>query len=463
LPLSASQVFADISAQQPPEQHTALMGTAAVLGGSVAGLLAARVLSDYAERVVLIDPDGPVADDDARPGVPHGTQVHALLPGGRRQFERWFPGFSTQTVAAGALEAHSHNRRTYIDGRLKQWPLDEVQLTASRPFLEAAIRRRVLALPNVVVTTGRATALEFAHGAVSGVRFDTAEGGGVENADLTVDAMGRSSRLSSWLEQGGWERPPMRRMTVNLNYSTAIVARDEDAPKISIGLALNTPTSPQSPEVAGAIFLPIEKDRWIVMMGGYGDSRPGRTIEDMRARLRRDFPPEFGSVIGNELQSDITTYRHADSRRRDFHLLERLPARLVSVGDAVASVNPIYGQGMSSAALHGATLARYLRSHPDLSAPAREFFDLQRVVVDAAWQTSTSADLALPHVDGPYPRGYRLTRWLSGQIMRASITDRAVSHRFDAVTTMLSHPSTLATPGLLLRALRVNLRAHGQG
>jgi hypothetical protein len=84
-------------------------------------------------------------------------------------------------------------------------------------------------------------------------------------------------------------------------------------------------------------------------------------------------------------------------------------------------------------------------------------------VVDAAWQTSTSADLALPHVDGPYPRGYRLTRWLSGQVMRASIADRAVSNRFDAVTTMLSHPSTLATPGALLRSLRANLRARGQG
>lgn len=462
MPLSASQVFADISAQQPPAQHTALMGTAVVVGGSVAGLLASRVLSDYAERVVLIDPDGPVSADDARPGVPHGTQVHALLPGGRRQLDRWFPGFTTQTVDEGALEAHPHTRRTYVDGHLKQWPLEEIQLTATRPFLEAAIRRRVLALPNVVTTTGRATGLEFAGGAVSGVRFETAEGGGVENADFTVDAMGRSSRLTSWLEEGGWERPPMRRMTVNLNYSTAIVARYEDVPEISVALALHTPASPMSPDVAGAIFLPIEKDRWIVMMGGYGESRPGRTVEDMRTRLRRDFPPEFGSVIDNEVLGDITTYRHADSRRRDFHLLERLPARLVSVGDAVASVNPIYGQGMSSATLHGATLAAYLRSHPDLGTPARQFFDLQRVVVDAAWQTSTSADLALPHVDGPYPRGYRLTRWLSGQVMRASITDRAVSNRFDAVTTMLSHPSTLATPGVLLRSLRANLRAHGQ-
>jgi hypothetical protein len=74
-------------------------------------------------------------------------------------------------------------------------------------------------------------------------------------------------------------------------------------------------------------------------------------------------------------------------------------------------------------------------------------------VVDAAWQISTMADLALPHVDGPYPRGYRLLQWVSGLIFKASMRDHTVSQRLNKVTTLLAHPSSLASPGFLLRAL----------
>jgi hypothetical protein len=115
---------------------------------------------------------------------------------------------------------------------------------------------------------------------------------------------------------------------------------------------------------------------------------------------------------------------------------------------------------MSSAALHASCLSEYLRSDPDLARPAHEFFALQKVVVDAAWDVSTTADLTLPHVDGPYPRGYPVLRWLNGQIMAASAVDPEISRRFDEVTFMLKHPSSLASPGTLLRSIFANLRAR---
>jgi 2-polyprenyl-6-methoxyphenol hydroxylase-like FAD-dependent oxidoreductase len=154
----------------------------------------------------------------------------------------------------------------------------------------------------------------------------------------------------------------------------------------------------------------------------------------------------------------VTTYRQGDSRRRDFAACDRLPARLVAVGDAVASFNPIYGQGMTSAALHASCLSEWLRSDPDLDARAKGFFALQKVVVDSAWQTSATPDLALPHVGGPYPRGYRAAQWVTEQIVDASVTDVEIARRFDAVTFMTAHPSTLVTAGTVLRAIGVNLR-----
>jgi 2-polyprenyl-6-methoxyphenol hydroxylase-like FAD-dependent oxidoreductase len=147
----------------------------------------------------------------------------------------------------------------------------------------------------------------------------------------------------------------------------------------------------------------------------------------------------------------VATYHQADSRRRDFHELDRLPGGLVAVGDAVASFNPIYGQGMTSAALHASCISSYLRSGHSPHEPAHAYFDQVRVIVDAAWQTSTLTDLALPHVDGPYPRGYKVINRVSNKVLQTSMNDPVISHRLGRVATMLAHPSTLARPSTLLR------------
>ncbi|MEO3776593.1 FAD-dependent oxidoreductase [Micromonospora sp. B11E3] len=458
---SPARVFAALHAVRPPDEASPVMDRAVVIGGSVAGLLAARVLSDHAESVVIVERDD-LRGAGERPGVPQGTQLHALLPGGLLQLEHLFPGFRARAVARGAVEAPPATRRNYLDGRLKVVvPDDADSLAGTRPLLEGLIREQVLRLPNVKTVTARATGLVFDGAATTGVRLDVDGAPGVESGDLVVDAMGRSSRLSEWLEQAGWDQPVTRRMTVNLNYATALFRRRETNPGLTIALALNSPRMPS--DVAGAAFFAVEGGRWMAMMAGHGDNRPGRTAEDFVRRLREQFPPEFGEVAGNELLGDVRTYRHADSRRRDYHAVRRFPAGLVSVGDAVASFNPVYGQGMTAAALHAACLSTYLRSGPDLGLPAHRFLALQKVVVDAAWSTSTSADLALPHVDGPYPRGYRFSSWVSRQIVTATVTDVAIARRFSAVVSMREHPRSLATPGVILGALRANRGARRSG
>ncbi len=456
--LAPARVFAALNAVRYPAQPSPMLGKAVVMGGSIAGLLAARVLSDHAESVVVIDRDD-LRVTGQRPGVPQGTQLHALLPGGFLQLEHLFPGFRERALAQGAIEAPPAARRNYLDGRLKVTvPDDADSLAGSRPLLEGLIRQHVLRLPNVKTVTARATGLVFEGAATTGVRYDVGGAPGVENADLVVDAMGRSSRLSDWLEQAGWQRPAMRRMTVHLNYATALFRRPAGNPEHTVVLALNSPRL--SSDVAGAAFFAIEEGRWMAMMAGYANHRPGHTAEDFVRRLREQFPPEFGEVAGCEMLGEVRTYHHADSRRRDFHALNRFPAGLVPVGDAVASFNPVYGQGVTAAALHAACLSTYLRSGPDLARPAREFLALQQVVVDAAWSLSTSADLALPHVEGPYPRGYRFSSWISRQIVAATVTDVTTARRFNDVVSMRAHPSSLARPHVILNALRATRRPH---
>jgi len=169
----------------------------------------------------------------------------------------------------------------------------------------------------------------------------------------------------------------------------------------------------------------------------------------------------FGEATGGARLGEIRTYHQADTRRRDFHLA-RLPARLVSVGDAVASFNPVYGQGISSAALHASCLAAYLESNPALGAPARKFFELQRVIVDAAWAISAAADAARRPESQPLSARERVFRWLGAEVVTAASTDRVTAERFEAVATMLAHPATLAKPHIALRALAVNRLARGR-
>ncbi|MEV8373930.1 hypothetical protein AB0P21_14385 [Kribbella sp. NPDC056861] len=457
---SVAQRFARIAtSERPPDPHV-VVGRAIVLGASMAGLMAARVLSDHADEVLVIERDSSEESALPRPGVPQGSQVHALLPSGNAQLDRWFPGFSAEALAAGATNPPPEEIRNYVNGVLRPLPpADTVgaSLVSTRPFLESLVRRRTLEIGNIRVIHGRADGIEFSGDRVSAVRYEPSGGGLVtEAADLVVDATGRSSRLSDWLGSAGWPQPRMRRMPIKLNYASALFKRDPAISDIGISIAVNQPGAGQAPRQGGV--LGVEGDRWLVLVAGYGDDRPTRTLEDFRKRCREDFPPAFGQIADQaELIGDVITYHQADSRRRDYDELERFPAGLIVAGDAVASFNPVYGQGMTSATLHASCLSAYLRSEPALDQPARSYFDQVRVVVDAAWQTSTFPDLALPHVDGPYPRGYRLSKWISGLLYEATAVDPALNVQFNRVTTMVEHPSTLARPQNVLRALRRKL------
>jgi 2-polyprenyl-6-methoxyphenol hydroxylase-like FAD-dependent oxidoreductase len=428
----------------------------------MAGLAAARVLADHADEVLIVEADA--SDGSARPraGVPQGTQVHALLPAGQIVLERWFPGLTDEAQAGGAQQPTPEQVEFYIDGHSR--PVAKVSdvpaLVSSRPFLEAIVRRRTLALDAVRLVPGRAVGLILEGSKVTGARYlpdgAAADAQPVElDADLVVDAMGRSSRLADWLARDGWPAPALERMPIKLNYATALFRRDAkelDTPNL-VTVSIATPRPGRIARIGG--FNAIEGDRWMVLVAGYDADSPGRSLTDFALRCRRDFPGLFGEIAQKcELLGDVVTYHQADSRRRDYGRLDRFPARLLVTGDAVASFNPVYGQGMTSAILHASCLSAYLSQDPDLDVPARRYFELVRIVVDAAWQISAFPDLALPHVPGPYPRGYRIAVRVSEALLAGSVVDDTLNKRLALVTGMLAHPDTLMSAGTVARALR---------
>src|ERR1700742_2050401 len=100
---SAAGTFKRLAELEPPVRPAAVLTTACVLGGSIAGLLAARVLADHAQRVIVVERDVVNVEGHSRPGVPQDQQVHTLLPGGLNWLERWLPRFIPQVERGGGV------------------------------------------------------------------------------------------------------------------------------------------------------------------------------------------------------------------------------------------------------------------------------------------------------------------------------------------------------------------------
>ncbi|GAA2901677.1 FAD-binding monooxygenase [Streptosporangium fragile] len=382
--------------------------------------------------------------------------MHILLDAGRTQLDRWFPGFSDGMLSRGAVLADVGSTAAfYLNGHRKvPVPGNEV-ISSTRPFLESYVHSRLAECGNVVFRKGRARGLRFDSGRVSGVLFsggDDADGSETLSSDLVVDAMGRSSRLGEWLAGAGWQPPALERLHVDLGYATALFTRD---PADSGMLAVHSLSLPDSGMPRLASMAAVEGNRWIVVVTGYARERPVRDTEDFLERCRQDPSGHFGKAVGLErMLGGVATYRHPDNRRRAFSRLSRFPGGLVALGDSVASFNPIYGQGMSSAGLHAACLDEYLRGGPSLSEPARDYFENVDKVVAAAWQTSAASDALLPHSSATPTRQDRAAKVVMDAVLRASLVDREVHRRFLDVANMRAHPNTLLRPGTLLRVAR---------
>jgi 2-polyprenyl-6-methoxyphenol hydroxylase-like FAD-dependent oxidoreductase len=434
---------------------------AVVLGASMAGLLAARVLADAYAELVVVDRDELPETSRHRRGVPHGRHAHALLARGQQALEELFPGLTADLIAqgvpAGDLLADG---RWYVSGhRLRQEHIGLVSLCVSRPLLEGYVRARVRALPNVVFLDSRdilgLTATP--DGRVTGARVRRADTSAEEllAADLVIDATGRGSRTPIWLEALGYARPDEEQVRVGLGYATRTYRLPPDA--LDGDLAVLDATTPEHPR-GGALLL-LEGDRWMVTLAGMlGDHPPidPDGFLDFARSLR--FPDIYQAVRDGEPLDDPVGFRFPASVRHRYERLDRFPDGLLVVGDAVCSFNPIYGQGMSVAALEALTLRRHLQRGA-VPQPRRFFVDLARLV-DVPWSIAVGGDLAIPGVQGRRTLKIRLVNAYIARLHAAAAHDASLASTFVRVAGLVAPPQTLLRPDVVLRVLRAGLY-HG--
>jgi 2-polyprenyl-6-methoxyphenol hydroxylase-like FAD-dependent oxidoreductase len=441
---------------------------AIVLGASMAGLLTARVLSEHFAQVTIIERDRVSDAPESRKGQPQTRHLHGLLASGLQIMTHYYPDLPQALREGGAIVddmGASMNWYCYGGYRMAASLGIEAALM-SRPFLEQLVRQRTLARPNVTLRDGcavRGLVASADRRQVCGVRFEERDAADVPQpaqelaADLVVDCGGRGSRSPQWLQELGYMPPATSEVKVGVGYATRFYRRDPADPR-GQRWTLLTPEAPRETRFGG--MFPIEGDRWVISLGGWGgDHAP--TDEAGFLEYARSLPiSDFYDVISTaEPLTDIAPYKFSSSLRRHYERLRAFPERYLVLGDAVCSFNPTYGQGMTSAAMQARALDELLRGRGgQLEGIAREFFTQAARVVDTPWQLAVGEDFRFPQTEGPRPAGIDLLNRYVAMVHRATHVDARVGQAFALVMNLIETPASLMTPGIMLRVLRANRR-----
>ena len=428
---------------------------AIVIGGSMSGMLAARVLADHFAEVVLFDRDAFPKPGDNRKGVPQGQHAHALLSSGRQVLEQYFPGFKDELFGQGALKGDYQSVR-WFDNGVYHTRFDGLEaLLVSRPRLEAHVRSRLAALPNVRLTDrADVESLVVDNGKVTGVNVRSAAGDtNAHTADLVVDASGRGSQSPAWLERMGFSRPREEAVRVGLGYTTRMYRRKAD--HLKGDLAVICPSAP--PDKRGGVALAMEGDRWMVTLFGMLGEHPP-TDERGFQEFARSLPaPDVHEVIAHaEPITELIPFKFPQSTRRRYESVDRFPGGYLVFGDAVCSFNPIYGQGMSAAALQATALDKCLGAGDE--ALAKRFFSAASKVIDAPWTMAVGGDLRYDAVEGTRSGMVKFVNWYIGKLHIAAAGDPVVARAFHRVANLLDPPPSLMQPSIAFRILNGNMR-----
>jgi 2-polyprenyl-6-methoxyphenol hydroxylase-like FAD-dependent oxidoreductase len=439
-------------------------GHAVVIGASMAGMLAARVLAGHVDRVTVVERDRLPAGVQPRRGVPQGWQLHVLLARGLVGLERLFPGFGQDLRDAGAVPVRLPGdvlvlgRAGWVDRRAPGWP----SLSASRPLIEATVRRRLLELPGVTVLDGcEVTALGTSDDGrvVRGLVLRRDDGAAFLDADLVVDASGRGSRTPTWLADLGSPVPDRTTVDARITYASRFYRVPDGFAADWRGLMIfgDPVDNPRS----GYLF-PVEDGRWVVgLIGARGVHAP--TDEEGYTTYARSLRSAVlaEALAAAEPVSDVHLHRGTSNQRWHYERLRRWPERLLVLGDAACAFDPVYGQGMSSAVLAAETLDACLRDQRrrrregDLTGLGCRFQRRLARRLAEPWLFAVGEDLRFPGTTGGTAGLLRRTlQRYQDRLEVAATYDPVVTDVYVRALGMLERPTAIFRPHLVLAAAR---------
>lgn len=364
-----------------------------------------------------------------------------------------FPGICDELKNMGALRSDPQADGNWFmeGGLLDRTPMGSHGVMSSRLLLEQALRTRTLRLDAVELIQGSAVReLIVENGCARGVRTEDDE----IMADLVIDCSGRGSKASKWLESLGYSAPKDEEVEIQLVYTSRRFQRRNDDPD----LFSVVPPTPEGKR--GGVILAQENDEWLcTLFGHFGEQAPD-DLEGFREYAKSlPGPYVYDAICESEPIGEPFTIRFPTSVRRRYESLDRLPERFIVFGDALCSFNPIYGQGMSVAALEAEALGRELSK--GLDGLSRRFFAAAAKIVDNPWKIAVGGDLKMPEVSGSRPLSLRFINWYVGKLHKCGHTDEAAARAFLRVQQLLDPPEALMHPRIFLRVLRSLLGLSG--
>jgi 2-polyprenyl-6-methoxyphenol hydroxylase-like FAD-dependent oxidoreductase len=389
---------------------------AVVIGGSLAGLMTARVLADHFDAVTVLERDPIELQPVLHKSIPQGHHLHGLLLGGQQVMASLYPGFLDRLDALGAVRCRIGQELAYylptgkafsITGTVRE-PRDlGFDITChSRGLLEHCVRQCTLAQTNI--TLHRASSvhgLVYENGRVCGVRHGQSGEAHTMLADFVVDASGRRSQAPRWLTDLGFPAPEETKIGVDIAYASA---------KFRLPAAYDEPErllicfGPPPDLASGGIMALIENNIWHVTLVGRFGAYPPHDEAGFFAFAKSLYTPKLYDLIEDaERVTEIAAYRFPTSVQRHYERLTTFPDRFVVLGDAISSFNPVYGQGMSSAALQVQALQQLLTERvigaQGLEGLAQSFFPKAAQIIATPWTLAAIQDWAYPQTQGDRP------------------------------------------------------------
>ena len=438
---------------------------AVVLGASMGGMLAARVLADFYQTVTVVERDVLPDDPTNRRGVPQGRHAHALLRRGGQIIDELFPGILNELVAAGApvlddgdlskiwMSVGGHQLIRVGTARDQQ---AMTMYAPSRPFLECHVRRRLRAVPNVTILSGLDAAAMTSsadRNRVTGVRVVNRDSGAEQEltADLVIDAMGRGAHTPNLLESLGYGRPVEDQIVMRTCYVSQPLRIPPGTVEqlVAVGAAPGRPT--------GMFLLGYENDTWIFTVFGMVGHEPPGDLAGMVSFAQEYTPAHvLAAVRAAEPLGEVIRHRMPCSQWRRYDKMRRFPEGLLVAGDAICSFDPTYGQGMTVSALDAVALRDCLvRGRHDL---ARRYFRAAAKSIGVAWRMGAGSDLAFPEVQGRRSLSMRASNRLADWVLTACESDAVVVEKFFRVNNFIDPPVRLMHPSFISRVAAVNLR-----
>ena len=432
---------------------------AVVIGAGMSGLTAAGALANRFDQIVVLERDTLPSEPTFRAGTPQARHVHGLLLSGQRALSELFPGFEQDLARAGAVPL-----RAGLDVRVERPGYDPFPqrdlgwsgYAASRPTIERAVRRRVESHPNTMLRQRcRVTEVMASPDGtvVTGVRCENDTGASETiTADLVVDASGRGALTLALLDSIGRPLPEETTIGIDLGYATCIFSIPDDASTDWKGVM----TFGQAPHNSrGGLMLPLEGNRWMATIGGrHGDVPPGDAQGFLTYAKALRTPTIYNAIKHAKRLDGVARYGFPESVRRHFERLDGFPRGLLPIGDAICRFNPVYGQGMSVAALEACLLKRLLRESGETADPIAElastFFKEMQTLIETPWSVAV-LDFAFPETQGQRPADFEATLKFGIALTRIAAEDPAVHKLTLEVQHLLKPLSVYRDPDLLRR------------